>query len=95
MGGEGEESRHPAAGTSRDMAVTPRCWSLIRQSGLHKLCPEFPPGAMHTGCGLQLTGPPPEDARTDGGLAAVCVIPPGGSWLDTACRNAQQFLAPL
>lgn len=42
MGGEGEESRHPAAGMSRDMAVATRHWTLVRHSGLVKLCPELP-----------------------------------------------------
>lgn len=42
MGGEAEESRNPAAGTSRNVAVAMRHWSLIRQSSLVKLCPEPP-----------------------------------------------------
>lgn len=87
MGGEGEGSSHAAAGMSRDMAVATKHWSLIRESKVVELCPVSSP-AKHT-------GPPRGDASTDGGLAAVCVIPPGGSWLDTACKSAQQFLAPL
>lgn len=74
MGGKREESRSPAAGMSREMAVA------TRQSSLIKLCPELP---LLLESHTQAVAYSLEDHHEGmqarmGALAAICVISPVG-----------------
>lgn len=78
MDGKREESRSPAAGMSREMAVAIRQLSLIRQSSLIKLCPELPLLLLSR---TQAVAYSLEDHHKEmqaqmGALAAICVISP-------------------